>query len=86
MERKNAKVSSREGRATISSVKTRVLVVEEESAISEPLAGHLAREGFDADVAANLGEARDALQRNAPDGGTCVEARFRPSTTEPAGH
>jgi DNA-binding response OmpR family regulator len=48
-------------------VKTRVLVVEDESAISEPLAGHLAREGFEPDVAASLGEARDALQRNPPD-------------------
>jgi len=44
-----------------------VLVVEDESAISEPLAGHLAREGFEPDVAASLGEARDALQRNPPD-------------------
>jgi two-component system, OmpR family, response regulator RegX3 len=52
---------------TISSVKTRVLVVEDESAISEPLSGHLAREGFEPDVAASLGEARDALQRNPPD-------------------
>jgi two-component system response regulator RegX3 len=48
-------------------VKTRVLVVEDESAISEPLAGHLTREGFEPDVAASLGEARDALQRNPPD-------------------
>jgi two-component system response regulator RegX3 len=48
-------------------VKTRVLVVEDESAISEPLSGHLAREGFEPDVAASLGEARDALQRNPPD-------------------
>jgi two-component system response regulator RegX3 len=52
---------------TISSVKTRVLVVEDESAISEPLSGHLTREGFEPDVAASLGEARDALQRNPPD-------------------
>jgi two-component system, OmpR family, response regulator RegX3 len=52
---------------TIRSVKTRVLVVEDESAISEPLSGHLAREGFEPDVAASLGEARDALQRNPPD-------------------
>ena len=48
-------------------MKTRVLVVEDESAISEPLSGHLAREGFEPDVAASLGEARDALQRNPPD-------------------
>jgi DNA-binding response OmpR family regulator len=48
-------------------VKTRVLVVEDESAISEPLAGHLAQEGFEPDVTASLGEARDALQRNPPD-------------------
>jgi two-component system response regulator RegX3 len=48
-------------------VKTRVLVVEDESAISEPLSGHLAREGFEPDVAASLGEAREALQRNLPD-------------------
>jgi two-component system, OmpR family, response regulator RegX3 len=48
-------------------VKTRVLVVEDESAISEPLAGHLEREGFEREMAASLAEARDALRRSAPD-------------------
>ena len=48
-------------------MRTRVLVVEDESAISEPLAGHLEREGFEPEMAASLAEARDALRRSAPD-------------------
>ena len=54
-------------RVTIGSMKTRVLVVEDESAISEPLAGHLVREGFEPELAESLADARDAFQRNAPD-------------------
>jgi two-component system response regulator RegX3 len=48
-------------------VKHRILVVEDESAISEPLAESLEREGFDADVAPTLAAARDAYQRQRPD-------------------
>jgi DNA-binding response OmpR family regulator len=48
-------------------VKQRILVVEDESAISEPLAESLEREGFDADVASTVAAARDAYQRQAPD-------------------
>jgi two-component system response regulator RegX3 len=48
-------------------VKYRILVVEDESAISEPLAESLEREGFDADVAPTLAAARDAFQRQRPD-------------------
>jgi two-component system, OmpR family, response regulator RegX3 len=48
-------------------VKHRILVVEDESAISEPLAESLEREGFDADVAPTLAAARDAFQRQRPD-------------------
>jgi DNA-binding response OmpR family regulator len=48
-------------------VKPRVLVVEDESSISEPLADHLAREGFSARVAGTLAAARDALSGEEPD-------------------
>jgi two-component system response regulator RegX3 len=48
-------------------VKQRILVVEDESAISEPLAESLEREGFDADVAATVAAARDAYRRQPPD-------------------
>ncbi|HEX7247432.1 MAG TPA: response regulator transcription factor [Actinomycetota bacterium] len=45
----------------------RVLVVEDEPAISEPLAEHLAREGFSAEVVATIAAARDAVGRSEPD-------------------
>jgi two-component system response regulator RegX3 len=48
-------------------VKLRILVVEDEPAISEPLAEGLQREGFDADVVATVGSAREAYRRSAPD-------------------
>jgi DNA-binding response OmpR family regulator len=43
------------------------LVVEDEPAISEPLAENLDREGFDAEVAATIDAAREAYGRQAPD-------------------
>jgi two-component system response regulator RegX3 len=46
---------------------TRVLIVEDESSIAEPLGQHLAREGFDPTVAASLSEARDAFARAGPE-------------------
>lgn len=45
----------------------RILLVEDEESISEPLAEHLQRDGFDAEVAATLAEARAALEREMPD-------------------
>ncbi len=48
-------------------MKPRVLLVEDEVAISEPLADRLEREGFDAEVAATLAAARTSLERQAPD-------------------
>ncbi len=48
-------------------MKPRILVVEDEVAISEPLAESLEREGFDAEVAATLGAANEAFQRHTPD-------------------
>jgi len=48
-------------------VKPRILVVEDELAISEPLAESLDREGFDAEVAGTIGAARDAYLRQSPD-------------------
>jgi DNA-binding response OmpR family regulator len=48
-------------------VKPRILVVEDEEAISEPLAESLEREGFAAEVAGTVELARAALGREAPD-------------------
>jgi two-component system response regulator RegX3 len=48
-------------------MKPRVLVVEDEGAIFEPLAEHLVREGFDPEVASTIDAARDAWQRATPD-------------------
>jgi two-component system response regulator RegX3 len=48
-------------------MKPRVLVVEDEATISEPLAEHLAREGFDPDVVSTLADATAALERQTPD-------------------
>ncbi len=48
-------------------MKLRVLLVEDEEAISEPLAEHLAREGFEAEVAGSLQLAREALKTRDPD-------------------
>jgi DNA-binding response OmpR family regulator len=48
-------------------MKPRVLVVEDEEAISEPLAEYLAREGFEPEVAGSLLEAHDAYRRQVPD-------------------
>jgi DNA-binding response OmpR family regulator len=45
----------------------RILLVEDEPAISEPFSKALAREGFDAVVAATLAEARRAVERRVPD-------------------
>jgi two-component system, OmpR family, response regulator RegX3 len=46
---------------------TRILLVEDEAAISEPLAESLGREGFDAEVAPTLADAREAFRRQPPD-------------------
>ena len=45
----------------------RILVVEDEQTISDPLVESLVREGFDAVVAASVSSARDALARQTPD-------------------
>jgi two-component system, OmpR family, response regulator RegX3 len=46
---------------------TRILLVEDEAAISEPLAESLGREGFEAEVATTLAGAREAFRRQPPD-------------------
>ena len=46
---------------------TRVLLVEDEEAISEPLAEHLAREGFEAEVVGTIVAAHAAFERAEPD-------------------
>jgi two-component system response regulator RegX3 len=48
-------------------MKPRVLVVEDEQAISEPLAEHLVREGFDPEVTSTLEAARTSFDGTAPD-------------------
>ena len=48
-------------------MRPRILVVEDENAISEPLAESLEREGFDPEVAATMEGARTAYERQAPD-------------------
>jgi two-component system response regulator RegX3 len=48
-------------------MKPRVIVVEDEVAIAEPLGEHLSREGFDPAVAGTLEEARDLLLQMPPD-------------------
>jgi two-component system, OmpR family, response regulator RegX3 len=53
--------------STINGVKSRILVVEDEEAISEPLAEHLERDGFEVDVAGTLTEAHEAFGKTAPD-------------------
>jgi two-component system response regulator RegX3 len=48
-------------------VKPRILVVEDEPAIAEPLAENLEREGFEPEVASTTGAAREAWERREPD-------------------
>jgi DNA-binding response OmpR family regulator len=47
-------------------VETRVLIVEDEPGISEPLSAHLAREGFDPAVAPTLQAARESFRALPP--------------------
>jgi DNA-binding response OmpR family regulator len=44
-----------------------VLLVEDEQSISEPLAAHLAREGFESEVVGTIADARAAFRRSMPD-------------------
>jgi two-component system, OmpR family, response regulator RegX3 len=48
-------------------MKPRILVVEDEASISEPLAENLAREGFEPQVASTLESAREAVRHTMPD-------------------
>ena len=48
-------------------MRTRILLVEDEATISEPLAESLGRDGFEAEVAPTLAGAREAFRREAPD-------------------
>jgi len=48
-------------------MRTRILLVEDEATISEPLAESLGREGFEAEVAPTLAGAREAFRRETPD-------------------
>src|SRR5215203_1031006 len=48
-------------------MRTRILLVEDEATISEPLAESLVRDGFEAEVAPTLAGAREAFRREAPD-------------------
>jgi len=55
------------GTGTLVAMKLRVLVVEDEAAIAEPLGEHLTREGFEPAVADSLETARELLQQTPPD-------------------
>ena len=48
-------------------MRIRILLVEDEATISEPLAESLGRDGFEAEVAATLAGAREAIRREPPD-------------------
>lgn len=48
-------------------VKLRILVVEDEESISDPLVESLEREGFEAHAAASVASARESLERTPPD-------------------
>lgn len=48
-------------------MRPRILLVEDEEAISEPLAEHLAREGFDAEIASTVANATEAWRSRPPD-------------------
>jgi DNA-binding response OmpR family regulator len=48
-------------------MKPRILLVEDEASISEPLAASLARDGFEADVAGSIEDARARYSRQPPD-------------------
>jgi len=48
-------------------MRTRILLVEDEATISEPLAESLGRDGFEAEVTATLADAREAIRREPPD-------------------
>jgi two-component system response regulator RegX3 len=61
------RAGSHESAVTIECMKPRVLVVEDETSISEPLAAHLAREGFTPEVAGTVAAAREAFGRDEPD-------------------
>ena len=45
----------------------RILIVEDEPGISEPLSSHLAREGFEPTIAPTIGAAREAFAATEPD-------------------
>ncbi len=49
------------------SVRPRILLVEDETAISEPLAEHLERDGFETEVAGTLADAKASFHEGAPD-------------------
>jgi two-component system response regulator RegX3 len=65
--RSESRTAGVESGRTLSKMKPRILVVEDEPAISEPLAEGLRREGFAADVTSTLAEARDAFRARPPD-------------------
>jgi CheY-like chemotaxis protein len=65
--RDDSPVKNDKSASTIDRMRTRILLVEDEATISEPLAESLGRDGFEAEVAATLAGAREAFLREAPD-------------------
>ena len=65
--RHDSPVKNDKSASTIGRMRTRILLVEDEPTISEPLAESLGRDGFEAEVASTLADAREAFRREAPD-------------------
>jgi two-component system, OmpR family, response regulator RegX3 len=65
--RHDSSVKNVKSASTIDRMRTRILLVEDEPTISEPLAESLGRDGFEAEVAPTLAGAREAFRREAPD-------------------
>src|SRR5215211_4246578 len=65
--RHDSRVKNDKSASTIEPTRTRILLVEDEATISEPLAESLGRDGFEAEVAPTLAGAREAFRREAPD-------------------
>src|SRR5215211_166618 len=65
--RHDSPVKNDKSASTIEPTRTRILLVEDEATISEPLAESLGRDGFEAEVAPTLAGAREAFRREAPD-------------------
>jgi DNA-binding NtrC family response regulator len=65
-DRHDSPVKNDKSARTIDPMRTRILLVEDEATISEPLAESLGRDGFDAEVVSTIAGARESFRREAP--------------------